>query len=115
MVKSSKEFKTEFREAMRGGEGTVKLTSFVNPEDLCDKGRLFGKITLEPGCSIGYHVHETDCELFYILKGTATYSDGGEIKTVTEGDVTITPAGTGHSISNDSDEVVELIALIVYA
>lgn len=115
MVKSKEIFKTEIREAMRGGAGAVKLTNFITPDELCDKGRLFGKITLEPGCSIGYHTHENDCELFYILSGTATYSDNGEIKTVKEGDVTVTPAGTGHSISNESDAPVELIALIVYA
>lgn len=115
MLKQKESFTTEIRESMRGGNGAVKLTNFITPAELCDKGRLFGKITLEPGCSIGYHVHENDCELFYIMKGTGTYSDGGEIKTVREGDVTITPAGTGHSISNDSDQVLELIALIVYA
>lgn len=115
MVKSKESFKTEVREAMRGGNGSVKLTNFITPDELYGKGRLFGKITLEPGCSIGYHVHENDCEIFYILKGTATYSDNGQTKTVYEGDVTVTPAGTGHSISNDSDSPVELMALIVYA
>lgn len=115
MIKNPNEFKTELRENMRGGDGTVSVTDFVTAEELNGKGRLFGKIILKPGCSIGYHVHEKDSELFYILKGTAVYSDNGKETTVSAGQVTITPAGTGHSIRNDGNEDLELIALIVYA
>ena len=116
MIRRENECKVEYREHMRDGDGTVMLTSFIEgPEDLCSKGRLFSKITLNPGCSIGFHVHEKDSELFYILKGTAEYSDNGEIKTVIAGDVTICPPGEGHSVANKTDEVVEIIAVVVYA
>lgn len=116
MIRKAEECKIEYREHMRGGNGTVKITNYVDSSaELNDKGRLFGKLTLEPGCSIGYHMHEKDSELFYILKGTAEYTDGEEVRTVTAGDVTICPAGTGHGIANESDEVVEVIAVIVYA
>ena len=115
MIKKFEEFNTEYRENMRGGNGTVALCNFVTPEELNDKGRLFGTIVLKPGCSIGYHVHENDSELFYIIKGTATYDDNGTTVTVRAGDVTLTPAGTGHSIKNEGTEDVELVALIVYA
>ena len=115
MIKKAQEFAPDYRENMRGGEGIVELTSFVTPEDLNNKGRLFAKITLKPGCSIGYHVHEADAEIFYMLTGTAEYSDNGDIKTVAAGDVMICPTGTGHSICNKSDSVAELIAVIVNA
>ncbi|MBQ9543518.1 MAG: cupin domain-containing protein [Clostridia bacterium] len=114
MIKRSDSFVTELREKMRGGEGVAKLTNFVTNAELNDKGRMFGKIVLEPGCSIGFHVHENDSELFYIMKGTAKYSDNGTEVTVRAGDVTITPKGTGHGIANEGDETVELIALIVF-
>lgn len=116
MIKRPEDFRIEYKEHMRDGDGTVKLTHFISgPEELNGKGRLFARITLDPGCSIGYHVHDKDAELFYILKGTAEYNDGGEIRTVTAGDVTICPTGTGHGIANRTDEVVELVAVIVYA
>jgi len=115
MVKKSSDCPVELREHMRGGNGTVKLTNFITDADLNDKGRMFGTIVLEPGCSIGWHVHEKDSEPFYILKGTAKYSDNGKEVTVTAGDITLTPAGTGHAIENIGDQTVELIALIVYA
>ena len=115
MIRRENECKVEYREHMRDGDGTVQLTNFIaSDEELCNKGRLFAKITLKPGCSIGYHVHEKDSELFYILRGTAEYSDNGEIKTVSAGDVTICPPGEGHSIANKTDETVEFVAVIVY-
>ncbi|MBR2264608.1 MAG: cupin domain-containing protein [Firmicutes bacterium] len=115
MIRRKEECKVEYREHMRDGNGTVQLTAFINgPEELNGKGRLFSKITLQPGCSIGYHVHETDAELFYILTGTGMYSDNGTIVTVQPGDVTICETGHGHSIANEGDEVLELVAVIVY-
>jgi quercetin dioxygenase-like cupin family protein len=115
MIRPVNECEVEYREKMRDGDGVVKLTNFiVSPDELAGKGRLFSKITLEPGCSIGYHTHEGDRELFYILSGEAEYSDNGEVRTVRAGDVTICPAGTGHGIANRGSGVVELIAVIAY-
>lgn len=114
MIIRHEEYKIDEREQMRGGKGTVKIENFVSAAELNDKGRLFGKIIIEPGCSIGYHVHEHDAELFYIIKGTAVYTDGDKEITVTAGDTMVCPTGTGHCIANNADETVELVALIVY-
>ena len=111
MIRTEHECQVEYREHMRDGEGTVQITNFITgPAELNEKGRLFAKITLNPGCSIGYHIHEKDAELFYIMKGTANV-----IRIVKAGDVTICPTGQGHGIANKTDEVVELVAVIVYA
>ena len=115
MIKKANEFKTEYRENMRGGNGTVEITSFVTPAELNDKGRLFANITLRPGCSIGYHVHENDSEIFYLMKGEALYNDNGVDHVLTAGDVMVCPAGTGHSVANNGSEDVEICAVIVYA
>ena len=81
MIRHAEECKVEYREHMRDGDGTVIITNFIEgPGELNEKGRLFAKITLNTGCSIGYHVHDKDAELFYIMKGTAEYNDNGEIK-----------------------------------
>ena len=115
MIRKSNDCQIEYREHMRDGDGTVQLTHFITgPAELCEKGRLFAKITLKPGCGIGYHVHEGDSELFFILKGTAEYSDNGTITQISAGDVAICPPGEGHSIANRTDEIVEMIALVVY-
>lgn len=116
MIRKQDELKVEYREHMRDGAGTVQLTHFINgAAELYDKGRLFAKITLQPGCGIGYHVHEADSEIFYILKGTAQYNDNGTDTVVKAGDVTICKKGEGHAIHNATDEVVEVVAVVVYA
>ena len=116
MIRRLDECKVEYREHMRGGDGTAQITNFIaGAEELNGKGRLFSKLTLQPGCGIGYHVHETDAELFYILTGTAVYSDNGEMVTLNPGDVAICATGQGHSIANAGVEVLEFVALIVYA
>ena len=115
MIRKASECKSESRENMRGGNGSVKMTHFVGKDELYEKGRLFCRITLEPGCSIGWHIHENDSEIFFVERGCPTYNDGGEEKNVSVGDVLICPVGTGHSIANNTNETVDLIAVIVYA
>ena len=115
MIRKATDCNKEYREHMRGGNGTVEITNFATPEEMNEKGRLFANVTLKPGCSIGYHVHEKDSELFFLMKGTALYNDNGVAYTVNAGDVMICPAGSGHAISNEGEENVEICALIVYA
>ncbi len=116
MIRRAEECSIEYREHMRDGEGTVELKSLIaSSEELNNKGRLFSKITLRPGTSIGYHLHDKDTELFYFLSGTGEYNDNGELVTVHAGDIAICPAGTCHGIANKGDEVLELVAVIVYA
>ena len=114
MVRKKEECGVEYREHMRDGSGTVEITSFISsPEELNDKGRLFACLTLKPGTSIGYHVHENDSELFYIMNGVGEYDDNGMPVEVRPGDVTICPAGTGHGIACKGDETLDIIAVIV--
>lgn len=115
MIIKAKDCPIEQRPEMRGGNGIVEITSFVSKEELNDKGRLFARISLKPGCSIGWHIHENDCEIFFVERGIANYSDNGTPVVAAAGDVLVCPAGTGHSIANAGEETVDLIALIVYA
>ena len=115
MIKRAADFQTEYRENMRGGNGTVELTSFATPEELNNKGRMFANITLKPGCSIGYHVHEADSELFYLIQGQVLYNDNGVEYSLSTGDVMVCPVGTGHSIANNGQEDALICAVIVYA
>ena len=115
MIKRAADMQTEYRPNMREGNGTVELTSFATPEELNNKGRLFANITLNPGCSIGFHMHENESELFYVMKGEVLYNDNGTECVLNAGDVMICPAGTGHGIANNGEEVAEVCAVIVYA
>ena len=115
MIRKATDCKRVYNQQMRGGNGTVQITNFATPAELNDKGRLFANITLKPGCSIGYHEHEKESELFYVMKGNVVYNDNGVEYPVCAGDVMICPAGTGHAVANNSEEDAELCAVIVYA
>ena len=61
------------REFMRGGRKQVELTALS--AQLPGKMRMFNVLTLIPGASIGYHVHENETELFYFLEGHGRVQD----------------------------------------
>ena len=112
MIRFANQAQPEIRENMRGGEGAVTLTPAFQPGDCQAKLRLFSRITLPAGASIGYHVHEGDEELFYFLSGTAEFNDNGTLHTVHAGDATVTGSGQGHSVRNTGDAPVEILAVI---
>jgi len=115
MIKRQNDYTTERKENMRGGDGAVMLTELLKPAELSEKGRLCAILTLEPGASIGYHVHENEMEIYYILNGVAEYTDNGEVFKLYPGDTTLTPSGEGHTVRNAGDSPLELLALILYA
>lgn len=96
-----------------GGKGLARMKVLAAPEEMYQSARLFNAITLDPGCSIGYHAHEHETEFYYILSGEAVFNDNGTEVTLHAGDVTQTGYGQSHGMENRSDKPVELIALIV--
>ena len=115
MVRKNGTYPVKENVNMRGGDGTVIIESLLTPDELYQKGRLFAKITLQPGCSIGTHLHEGEMESFYVAKGVAEFDDNGETVTIQAGDTTLTTSGQQHSVKNIGTEPVELIALILFA
>lgn len=113
MIKRKENMKTAVRENMRGGDGSVKITDILDAGEYNGKSRLIGVITLEPGCSIGAHVHENEEEVFYIMEGTATYNDNGETVTLYEGDSCVCLGGEEHSIANRTGSAVKVFAVIL--
>lgn len=113
MVRPSCDMQVEVREAMRGGKGRVQIMHVFKQEELKGKCRLFAKITLEPGCSIGLHEHVDEEEVFYIIKGRGRVVDGGVERDVAEGDAILTGGGASHSIENIGDEDLQLMAVIL--
>ena len=98
-----------------GGQGVMEADRILNDEaELQGKGRLFNHVYLAKNCEIGWHVHQGEGEVYYILSGSGEYSDNGNIVTLEAGDVAFCPDGEGHGIINLSDETLELIALIIY-
>lgn len=98
---------------LKDGKGLVKMEFIVESKDLRGKAKIFSKITIPVGNSIGMHDHVDDFEVYYILKGKGRVFDNDELVEVTEGDVVYTADGNKHYIENIGNEDLEFIAVVI--
>jgi len=112
MVINRNEMKVEDKERLRDGEGSTRLTYLLDGSTE-KNARLFAEITLNPGCSIGYHRHDSETEYYFILSGTGTVNDDGKEVQVKQGDSVITGNGASHSIKNTGSVPLVFHAVIV--
>ena len=113
MIKRANEMVKTIKPLMRGGTGEALITEMLSAGEYTGNARLFATITLEPGSSIGEHVHENEEEVFYIIEGTALYKDNGVDVTLNKGDSCICFAGQTHSIGNAAQSGTLIIAAII--
>jgi len=112
LIKKAERLK-ETKQAMRQGPGEVQFLHIANKDDTFNHVKMYANISLKPGCGIGKHIHENECEIITVLKGEADYFDDDTNYKVHEGDVLLCPAGHSHGITNNTKEDFEFIGLIV--
>lgn len=115
MLRRADEMVTEVVESFRGGKGSVEVTRIYKPEEFAGKGRLYARIKLKPGSSIGLHQHVGDFEGYYILSGEGTVNDNGVERPIKAGDLLYTPNMESHSIENTGSTDLEFIGLVLFA
>ncbi len=104
----------EDRTNVQNGQGTVHFDHILTMDEMKGMNKLYAKVTLKPGCSIGYHTHMGNGEDYFILQGKAIVNDNNEREVqLLPGEHLYCPDGKGHSISNQEDEDLVLMALIV--
>ena len=113
MIKRKAEMNVVFNENMRGGKGVVRKMEIFSPEEIYNTGRLFGKITINPGCSIGAHSHNNEFEAFYILSGKAKIMDNGKEYILEPGDAHICEESHSPGVECHGDDPLEMMALII--
>jgi mannose-6-phosphate isomerase-like protein (cupin superfamily) len=115
MIKRANELRKDIK-TLFDGKGDVQILHILDTDQFNGKGRLFARLTLAPGSSVGFHQHNNDFETYFITKGEGIVNDNGTITRVTTGDVVYTPNGEGHSIENDASSITDLefIALILF-
>ncbi len=114
MIRKAQDIPVTHVEKNRGGKGITEAHTLLREDEFYNKGRMFNRVILPPGASVGDHVHTGDFEAYYILSGTGTYNDNGTMVTVQAGDLTVCPEGETHGIENTGTENLEFIALILY-
>ncbi|MDO4623137.1 MAG: cupin domain-containing protein [Eubacteriales bacterium] len=100
-------------DGLAGGKGMATVCNVLEKEELLGHGRLYARIILPPGATVGWHQHTHDTEPYYILSGHADFIDNDRTVTkVGPGDVCLIKVGEFHSLENNYDEDVEFMALI---
>ncbi len=101
-------------EGLRGGAGIIEIHHFMEKEELMGHGKMFARVIVKPHSSIGWHQHEHDTEPYAILKGEGIFTDNDGTKTVVKpGDVCVINVGEWHAMENNTDEDMEMIALVL--
>jgi mannose-6-phosphate isomerase-like protein (cupin superfamily) len=113
MIQRPGSMEVEVREKMKGGKGSVAVTHLLHQIQMKGKCRFFGRMLINPGCSIGEHPHEKEEEIYYILKGRGICTDNGIRQEVKEGDVILTGGGASHSIENTGGSPLEVLGFIL--
>ncbi|MGI6035411.1 MAG: cupin domain-containing protein [Limnochordia bacterium] len=113
MVRSEQEMVREIRSNLRGGQGDIEFIHLFTQEEMGSKTRLFAKIILPPGGSIGFHEHHGEEEIYFILKGSGLANDNGQEVKVGPGDAVLTGGGAGHSIENVGEGPLEMVAAVL--
>ena len=101
-------------ENMRGGAGSVEIHHILEADEMMGHGTLYARVIIKPHSSIGWHQHVGNTEPYYILKGVGTFVDNDGSKTdVYPGDVCTIEVGHWHSMENNTDEDMEMMALVL--
>ncbi len=106
MIIDFKDLELNVAQNFKGGEKEYKSRRFVDENNKIMLG------TLEPGASIGYHSHDTDSEVIYLLEGEGKvlYDDGEE--KLLAGQAHYCPMGHSHSLINCSDSPITFLAVV---
>ena len=113
MIIKNNEGSEILRENVFGGEGHVKGLGKLSSEDFGDKLKFLNVFTLEKGCSVGYHQHLEDAEVYYILQGNCIVMDNDLVEELTAGDLIYTKPGEFHSIRNNGEGDVKFLAFVI--
>lgn len=90
----------------KGGKGALDTRNYVD-----------GKVkimysTLRPGASSGLHVHESNCEIVFIISGVATFHYDNVVETARVGQCHYCPKGHSHYMENLTDHDLVYLAIV---
>jgi mannose-6-phosphate isomerase-like protein (cupin superfamily) len=97
-----------------GGVGTCRWKMLMNGMHLEGQWNCVEYVVIEPGSSVGEHVHMRTEEIYYIVSGEAVVTmDGTDLKAV-PGDLVTTPIGSSHSIANHGAQDMHFFVVEVF-
>ena len=112
--KKRKDMPRQPLENCHGGKGALDWTVVLDEDDLKQRGVDFvHDDILQPGVSIGNHLHEADEEYYYILSGKGMMTLDQQRIEVTAGDITAVYPGGVHGLENTGNEDLHILVFSV--
>ena len=100
---------------LAGGKGITTVHHIVSQAELKDAGKMFAKVVISPGGSIGWHRHTGETEPYYVLEGKGIFVDNDGTRTeVGPGDCCIIENNQCHGIENASSYRDFVFMALVY-
>jgi mannose-6-phosphate isomerase-like protein (cupin superfamily) len=96
---------------IRGGTGPAASVDYLAKGDM-DGVAALGRTVLEPGSTIGEHLHPDTEEAWLILEGHGTVIMDGVPAPVGPGDLCLTKAGHSHGLLNDSGAPLVYVGIL---
>lgn len=111
MIRRLAELAVEPKQNIRGGLGAGWGVDLLKAGEMAGVLSL-GRITLEPGATIGEHAHPNTEDLYLIIEGRGIGVLDGERFPVGPGDLFLVKAGGSHGLINDSAGPLTFIGLL---
>ena len=106
MIIDFQKIDVQFIEKFKGGNGTLETRNFVDEQNKIMLSQL------KPGANSGYHRHEGNSEIVYILSGVGHFEYDDTQESVKAGDVHYCPMGHAHAMYNDGEEDLVYLAIV---
>lgn len=100
---------------LAGGKGTIYIDHIASERELMGHAKMYARVTLPPGTSIGVHTHTGETEPYFIVEGVGDFTDNdGSVTPVVPGDCCVIVPGQCHGIANPYNGNLVFMALIYY-
>lgn len=96
------------------GRGEIRFRRVWDHDVFRTNWGFIDHAVLPPGCSVGYHRHETVQECYLILSGSGIMRVDDEVSEVHQGDCVPNRLGGSHGIVNHTDEPVALLNVAMF-
>jgi mannose-6-phosphate isomerase-like protein (cupin superfamily) len=111
MIRRQSELVAEAKVNIRGGLGAAMGLDLLRAGEMAGVLSL-GRVTLEPGATIGEHAHPNTEDLYLILEGHGTGVLNGEHFPVGPGDLFLVKAGGSHGLINGPEGPLTFLGLL---
>ena len=111
MIRWQSDLVEETKLNIRGGVGAARGVDLLKLGEMAGILSL-GRMTLEPGTTIGEHAHPNTEDLYLILEGRGTGVLNGARFPLGPGDLFLVKAGGSHGLINDSETPLTFLGLL---